>query len=135
MRQRRGLKIVGLLCVLAIVAASLVPGYWRPHSGASKGLEHFSAYAICGAMMALGFPRLRQMLALAGSLVLISALLEIVQTWIVERTPFISDFVASSLGAFSGLSFGACASRLLADKRRRASAAPSGPPHATQPER
>jgi hypothetical protein len=124
MRQHRGLRVMGLFCALAIVVLSLVPGSMRPHTGAPKTIEHLSAYALCGSIMALGYPRLRQVFLIAVLLVLGSAALEVSQTWAIARTPAVRDFGFSSFGACSGLMLGLCADRLL---RRRHTSTPSEP--------
>jgi len=113
MRSLRGVRLIGLLCALAIVVISLVPNALRPHSGAPKGLEHFWAYALCGLMLTLGFRRRGHVLLIAALLVLGSAVLEVSQAWAIGRTPAISDFGFSSLGACIGLAAGLCADRLL----------------------
>lgn len=111
--QHCRLRVLGLLGIVAIIAASLVPGYLRPHSGAPKGLEHLWAYAVCAAILAVGFPGLRQGVLIATSLVATSGLLEIGQHWVVGRTPSLSDFALSSVGALVGLLAGTYAHRLL----------------------
>jgi VanZ family protein len=114
MQHHCRMRVLGLLGFLAIIAASLVPGPWRPHSGAPKGLEHLWAYALCAAILAVGFPGLRQAALIATSLVAASGLLEIGQHWVVGRTPSVGDFMLSSAGALIGLLAGSCACRLLA---------------------
>jgi hypothetical protein len=64
--MRTGLfRAAALLCVLGIMVLSLVPVALRPHVMADKYHEHFAAYLLCACCIALGYPRLRQVMASA----------------------------------------------------------------------
>jgi VanZ family protein len=106
-------RVCAIVCTLAILYLSLVPGELRPHSGASGHLEHFMAYAGTAFFYALGTP-MRQRIALVLALALLSGLLEIAQLYVPNRTGEWPGFAASSLGALVGFVAGTWALHIRA---------------------
>ena len=102
--MRTGLfRAAAWLCVLGIMVVSLVPVALRPHIMADKHHEHFAAYLLCACCIALGYPRLRQVMASALILTALAAGLEFVQAWIPGRTPSVGDWASSAAGVCCGL--------------------------------
>ena len=91
------------LCLLGILVLSLVPVALRPHVMADKHHEHFVAYLLCACCIALGYPRLRQLMASALILTALAAALEIAQVWIPGRKPSVGDWASSAAGVCCGL--------------------------------
>lgn len=115
-------KPVHLAFVAASVAAwvvlavlSLVPGAERPHTGLPGNAEHAIAYALAALVTRLGFPKARSAWIAAGFCAM-AGIFEICQTWIPGRGPGVGNWVASSIGAATGL---VCAKTLDLAIRRR----------------
>jgi len=89
-------------CVL-IAILSLVPGYLRPHTGASGGVEHFAAYLMVAGAFAMGLRSERSVLVTVAGLMLAAGLFEVLQVEIPGRSPGLTGFVSSSLGAWAGI--------------------------------
>ena len=94
--------IAGAIALLAIAALSLVPGEMRPHTAASKSLEHFTAYFAAAFVLSVGLGKNRSLLMLAAFLSIYSGALELAQTGIPGRDGNFYDFVVSSSGAIVG---------------------------------
>ena len=86
-----------------IVILSLVPGYLRPHTGAPGGVEHFAAYLMVAGAFAMGVRSERSLLAIVAGLMLAAGLFEVLQIDIPGRSPGLTGFVSSSLGAWAGI--------------------------------
>lgn len=99
-------RIIGWLCVLAILALSLAPGSHRPHTGYSGGSEHIFAYMGTGFFLSLGFRTLRYRLAIWTSLTFLSGLLELAQTQIPGRSASLLDAIVSTAGLTTGFIIG-----------------------------
>jgi hypothetical protein len=106
-------RIIGWVSVLSVVVLSLVPGRFRPHVLPSNHEEHFIAYVVVGSFLGISYPALRQRLILGIMLAIGAALLEAAQLFIVGRTSSVEDFVASAMGAWTGLLLSSLAQRLL----------------------
>jgi VanZ family protein len=80
-----------------------LPAQARPHTGVGGEYEHWIAYVLVGGAFAAGYlaPRARIFAGLA--LTASSAILELLQTFISGRTPELTGFLASSLGAWFGI--------------------------------
>ena len=98
--------LAGTGCVL-IAILSLVPGYLRPHTGASGSFEHFAAYLMVAGAFAMGLRSERSVLVMAAVLMLAAGLFEIAQIDIPGRNPGLTGFVSSSLGAWVGVALAA----------------------------
>jgi VanZ family protein len=99
-------RVAGLFCVLAIIALSLVPGVYRPHTGLPGKAEHFIAYCSTGTVFALGFRSRGSRVVIALGLTLLAGLMEILQMWVPGRHPAIADAVVSSMGGLLGIALG-----------------------------
>ncbi|TBW37000.1 VanZ family protein [Siculibacillus lacustris] len=86
----------------AIVVLSLLPGTYRPHTGASGNFEHVLAYAGTGLLLALGWAVARTW---RGPVFLsaAAALLEVAQIWIPGRSAGLDNWAASTFGATLGV--------------------------------
>lgn len=101
---RRLSLATGYMGSVAIAVLSLLPAVARPHTGAGGEYEHWLAYALVGAAFGLGYQTVRKCLYTGLWLSAGSAVLELLQNFIPGRTPEVVGFVASSLGAWAGLS-------------------------------
>ncbi len=109
----QALRILAWLCVLAIIALSLVPGSLRPHTMPSGRVEHFLAYAGAGSLFSLAYQSLRERVTIWVGLAVLSCALEVLQNLIPSRSPSIFDALASTSGLTIGLLFGAVASAYI----------------------
>jgi VanZ family protein len=91
------------LSVVVITVLSLLPGDYRPHTGAPGRAEHFAAYAGAGFLLALGYFDWRQRLLAWVGLAIASGVFEILQAFISGRTPSALDALASTAGLTFGL--------------------------------
>jgi hypothetical protein len=111
-------------CVL-IAILSLVPGYLRPHTGAPGGVEHFVAYLMVAWAFSMGLRSERTILLAVAGLMLAAGGFELLQIEIPGRSPGLTGFVSSSLGAWTGIVFaGICRMllrRLATDRQARVS--------------
>src|SRR5262249_32673567 len=87
-----------------LVFAHLSPAKWKPRTGLGGSIDHFLAYFVVTLIVYLAWPR---PLVVGGALTGVSALLEGLQRFPVDRTP-------SFLAAFCGAG-GALAAVLLAE--------------------
>jgi VanZ family protein len=88
---------------MLIAILSLVPGYLRPHTGAPGSVEHFAAYLVVAGAFAMGLRSERSLLAIVLGLMLAAGLFELLQIDIPGRSPGLTGFISSSLGAWTGL--------------------------------
>jgi hypothetical protein len=100
------IRSIAWMAVLALVVLSVVPGDVRPNVMGDKHLEHLAAYVITGILFALGYSQLRLIVFFGVLLTICAAMLEIAQLAIIGRTSSVSDFLASSVGAWIGLAVG-----------------------------
>jgi hypothetical protein len=107
--SQRLFRAGALISLAIIVGMSLIPGDSRPTVeiagfliGALGVIEHIIGYAVCGSLIALGFPHWRaSMIFLA--LAALAFGLEVAQIYVPARTPKISDAVLSAAGAALGI--------------------------------
>jgi VanZ family protein len=71
--------LAGVAGVVLIVVLSLIPGPYRPHTGAPGGAEHFFAYAATAVALALGWRSLAQGVLIAVGLLVLACGLELAQ--------------------------------------------------------
>ena len=94
------------IAVIAVAVLSLVPGEFRPHVTTSNYIEHFAAYFLTSAVVALAYrATIQSVLAIMFFLVTYAGLLETAQLWIPGREARFTDFVASTLGVVAGILF------------------------------
>lgn len=106
-RVRYVLTICAILCLVALVALSLLPARTMPHTGIPKGYDHFIAYFGTGLVLVLALgTRPARLLVSAAGLVGLGGLLELMQALSPGRTPMVSDFLMSASGALLGMLIG-----------------------------
>jgi len=93
----------GYIGFAMIVMLSLAPAAARPHSGYGGEYEHLLAYALVGAAFGLGYRTTRWQLASGLALSAAAAILELLQSFVPGRSPEITGFLISTLGAWLGL--------------------------------
>ena len=102
------MRVFVVLCSIAatafLVFAHLSPAKWKPRTGLDGPIDHFLAYFAVTSIVYLAWPR---PLVVGAALIGVSALLEGLQRFTVDRTP-------SFLAAFCGAG-GALAAVLLAE--------------------
>lgn len=95
-------RFLALLCMVAVIVLSTLPGVDRPHTGFSGNLEHFVAYLGTAFFVSGAFSRIR-----GAKTVLIlsiaSASFEIMQIYIPGRGPGVDNWMASTAGAIAGV--------------------------------
>ena len=95
-------RLAGILGVGLIVVLSLIPGSYRPHTGAPGGLEHVFAYALTAAMLALGWRSLFQIVVIVVGLFALAGGLELAQLLVPGRSSELATALASGLGGVLG---------------------------------
>lgn len=105
--------IMGWIGVVAIAALSLVPGSLRPHTGMPGKMEHALAYGLTGALLCVGYLKLRDRLLLWMGLAACSALFEFLQNFAPGRSPAVNDALASIAGLTTGFVAAAAFQTLL----------------------
>src|SRR5690606_23514445 len=92
---RHAARAGGGLAICLIVWLSLIPGAMQTRTPLPKQGEHFLAYLLTAACIALALERRRPRLYAAGALMALAGALEIGQALVPGRTPGLGDFVAS----------------------------------------
>src|SRR5437667_9894094 len=109
MTARRLFQAIGWLCVLAIVALSLVSPSWRPVTFLPHDIEHLAIFVMTGVALGLGYPgHVTRHMAL---LVIFAAAIELAQFYVPGRHPRLIDFVVDALGACAGAAVAALVAR------------------------
>src|SRR4029450_5552411 len=93
--------------VFLIVIVSLVPGTWRPHTGAGGSMEHLAAYTLVATAFGFGLANTRQAFVYGIGLTAVAGLLEELQHFSPGRTPNIEGCLASSSGVWLGFGMSA----------------------------
>jgi hypothetical protein len=93
--------------VFLIVILSLVPGTWRPHTGAGGLMEHLAAYTLVATAFGFALANTRQAFVYGIGLTAVAGLLEELQHFSPGRTPNIEGFLASSSGVWLGFGMSA----------------------------
>ncbi|MGD9669446.1 MAG: hypothetical protein AB7U75_10375 [Hyphomicrobiaceae bacterium] len=99
----RLLRLAGLAGACLIVILSLVPGPYRPHTGAPAGFEHFLAYALTAAGLALGWRRPSQSVLIIVGLFILGCGLELAQIFVPGRNADLPTAFLSGLGGLCGV--------------------------------
>jgi VanZ family protein len=95
-------RLAGVTGVFLIIALSLIPRPYRPHTGAPGGLEHFFAYAATALALALGWRSLAHVMLIAVGLLVLGGL-ELVQLFVPGRSSDLVDALVSGLGGLCGV--------------------------------
>ncbi len=117
-KLRRLSIIAGYVGYAMIVVLSLLPAQARPHTGVGGEYEHWIAYALVGGAFAAGYFATRTRIFAGLALTANSAILELLQNFIPGRTPELTGFLASSLGAWIGIFLAALAVFFLCGRTR-----------------
>ncbi|MDP1700151.1 MAG: hypothetical protein Q8L53_04205 [Aestuariivirga sp.] len=115
-RLRRLSIVAGYAGYVMIVVLSLMPAQARPHSGFGGEYEHWMAYGLVGGAFAAGYLATRARILAGLALTASSAILELLQNFIPGRTPELTGFVASSLGAWVGIFLAALTAFFLCNR-------------------
>ena len=95
-------RLAGILGVGLIVVLSVIPGPYRPHTGAPGGLEHVFAYALTAAALALGWRSLFQIVVIVVGLFALAGGLELAQLLVPGRSSELATALAGGLGGVLG---------------------------------
>ena len=117
-KLRRLSTVAGYAGYAMIVVLSLLPAHTRPHTGYDGEYEHWIAYALVGGAFAAGYLATRTRIFAGLALTASSALLELLQNFIPGRTPELTGFLASSLGAGFGIFMVSLTAFLLCDRMK-----------------
>ncbi|TMJ05582.1 MAG: VanZ family protein [Alphaproteobacteria bacterium] len=109
MTTRRLFQAIGWLCVLAVIALSLVSPALRPVTFLPHSLEHAAIFAVTGLALGLGYPG--GLARHAAMLVIFAAAIELAQFYAPGRHPRMIDFVVDALGACAGAALAAVITR------------------------
>jgi VanZ family protein len=116
---RSSLNVVAISSLLAICAASLVPGEFRPHTTIlPSALEHVAAYGVAAFLLRLAYHRRLSLIRLVLLLTAYGASLELGQLWVPGRHGQLSDVMAD----FAGASIGVLVASAFLHLRRMAAA-------------
>jgi VanZ family protein len=96
-------RVIGWICVVAIVVLSLVPGNERPYTGPTVQFDHVIAYCGTAGLLGLGYPTTKVRFEIVAMLALLAAVLEVAQLWVPGRHSQFIDFAMSSGGACLGM--------------------------------
>ena len=92
---------VAWLLVFAVATFTLLPVGFRPITGASVGLERFTAFAAIGGALGLGYPKHRFGIVLV--VIGMVGLLEAAQYFVPGRHGRLSDGIVKASGALLGI--------------------------------
>jgi hypothetical protein len=122
LRPGMALKVLAWLLLTAIAFSTLAPIGLRPESGLSPNLERTFAYAFCGLLFALAYPR---RLGLVVAIVVASAIgFELLQFLAASRHARLADVGFKLLGGGFGIAVGLVVTELFG--RRKSKVASKG---------
>ena len=96
-------RLASVAGVFLIVVLSLIPGPYRPHTGAPVGAEHFFAYAATAVALALGWRSLAQGMLITVGLLVLACGLELAQLFVPGRSSDLVTALVSGLGGLCGV--------------------------------
>jgi hypothetical protein len=96
-------QLAGITGVCLIVVLSLIPGFYRPHTGAPGGFEHFFAYGLTAVALALGWRSLAQRVLIIVGLFVLGCGLELAQLVVPGRSSDLGTALVSGLGGVCGV--------------------------------
>ena len=96
-------RLAGVAGVSLIVVLSLIPGSYRPHTGAPGGFEHFFAYGLTAVALALGWRSLSQSVLILVGLFVLACGLELAQLIVPGRSSDLGTALVSGLGGVCGV--------------------------------
>jgi hypothetical protein len=98
--RARAICLLGAAAAVALAAATLMPGSWVPRTGLGYKFEHFSAYFVTAIVLSVAS---RRPCVVAGSLVVVAAILEALQTLTPDRSADLTAPLAAMAGAICGV--------------------------------
>lgn len=104
-------QVAGVTGVCLIIVLSLVPGPYRPHTGAPGGFEHFLAYALTALALALGWRSFTHIVLIIAGLFVLGCGLEVAQHFVPGRSVAWATAILSGLGGLCGGALAAAAGR------------------------
>jgi VanZ family protein len=100
---RRLARVGAVLCLVALMVLSWLPGEEMIRTGLHNRIEHFIAYAGTGLFLVAGFGDRVAALRLALFLVVYAGILELGQNFSPGRHAALFDFASSSAGGLVGI--------------------------------
>ena len=94
-------RTVAWAALILVVLLTLVPPNVRPRSILPHGVEHFAAFLLMGAAIAIGYRRHHRMIAILA--IPVTALLELAQICVPGRHASFTDFAINALGICVGV--------------------------------
>ena len=91
--------LLGAAAAVALAVATLIPGSWVPRTGLGFKFEHFSAYFVTAIVLCVAS---RRPYLVAGSLVVVAAILEALQNLTPDRSADLTAPLAAAAGAICG---------------------------------
>lgn len=98
--------LLPVLAVTVLAILSLLPGDLQIRTGASPQLEHFAAYGLTMAVIAVLWSGRAAVLGWLVAVLCLAAGLEWMQGFLSTRTRSLSDFLSSAAGIFAGALLG-----------------------------
>ncbi|MCB1504466.1 MAG: hypothetical protein KDJ47_05775 [Hyphomicrobiaceae bacterium] len=96
-------RLAGITGVSLIIVLSLVPGSYRPHTGAPSGFEHFFAYGLTAVALVLGWWSLTQSVLIIVGLFVLACGLELAQLIVPGRSSDLGTAIVSGLAGVCGV--------------------------------
>ena len=103
----RLLRAAGVAGVCLLVVLSVVPGAYRPHTGAPGDLEHLLAYGLTAAALALGWRSPVHIVGIILGLLVLASGLEVAQLFVPGRGASWETALVSGFGGLCGVVLGA----------------------------
>lgn len=123
---RSSLKSLTALSLLLVLAVTVSPIGWRPHTMVSDDFDRAAAFALIGLISMLAFPRRWRLVAIC--LVASAGVIELLQLAAPGRHARLDDAVVKAFGAAVGIAMGrslVLANRLLVGRPRHGRRLPS----------
>jgi hypothetical protein len=96
--ESRGVCLCGVVAVVAIAVASLIPTQWELRTGLHWLIEHFAVYFAVTAIICIAWPR---PFLVATWLMALAGLLEALQGLTLDRTPDLPTAMMGAAGVVS----------------------------------
>ena len=103
-------RIAAWAALAMVLIATISPAELRPHVWTANK-ERFIAFAICGGLFAMAYPR--RWVAIVTLVILSAGLFELAQFLVPHRHPALKDFVVKVAGGGIGVAGGLLAHRFL----------------------
>ena len=97
--RAKAICLLGAAAAVALAVATLIPGNWVPRTGLGFKFEHFSAYFVTAIVLCVAS---RRPYVVAGSLIVVAAILEALQNLTPDRSADLTAPLAAAAGAICG---------------------------------